>query len=512
MLSFLGFILFLTAIALAGLMLYQHWTGSHPLFSLRNISLVGFMGYQLTSAGTAMLRQDYSVFAIRDPEGAGLEFTAMALAFLVIFLVAYEIGFPAKQAAARTPMTRLNMGGSSLLLLAFALTIGAGVLRFGVLIPYIGIIAGWVGIGFGSVATGIVAWVWSRAWYNPVLFVTAGIVTLVNTGIAISGQFGRRQLAAIGLAFVWGAFYGRLRFQPMIVMLQTFAIVAAPAVVALALFTSVRGKGAGEVGAVEQFKMMAQGSVKEGLIDLLGGQGTGPTAMWTIENYPERFNGGPYQTITYTFTHNIPRALWEGKPEPLSKDIATNADVKGVAQENITIPPGIVGYAAAEGGLPALAAYAIFFAVILRYFDELVRRNPYTPLVVLPIACQLGQIIGLFRGDPALFINIYIYSFVGCYFTCTYLGKAIEARAAARGGVFEQATAEQDEMQRDLLTSLEEGDAGQRAPDDFDPDWLSSPRASAPEGDASGEADGGAQEEGAPEGDAPRKPIDDQWW
>jgi hypothetical protein len=295
-------------------------------------------------------------------------------------------------------------------------------------------------------------------------------------------------------------------------MLQTLAIVAAPAVIALALFTSVRGKGAADVGAVGQFQAMAQGSVKEGLLDLLSGQGTGPTAMWTIENYPERFQGGPFQTITYTFTHNIPRAIWEGKPEPLSKEIAANADVEGVDQGKITIPPGIVGYAAAEGGLIALLAYAAFFATILRYFDELVRRNPYTPLVVLPVACQLGQIIGLFRGDPSLFINVYVYSFVGCYFTCIYLGKAIEARAAARGGggALSEATAEVDAEQLDLLTSMQDDGEPAAARDDFDPDWLSRPHAERVEPTVDVET---AQDSGTPEDeDAPRKSTDDQWW
>ena len=133
--------------------------------------------------------------------------------------------------------------------------------------------------------------------------------------------------------------------------------------------------------------------------------------MWALEQYPRYLEPKPLFSLRYMTMYFVPRQLWLDKPLPLSTDIANLARLKGVDRDNITIPPGVIGYAAAEGGLYALVIYALFFGQFTRFFDELVRQNPNNPFIILPTGCVLGQFLGLARGDIGSFTPIIIISF-----------------------------------------------------------------------------------------------------
>lgn len=125
----------------------------------------------------------------------------------------------------------------------------------------------------------------------------------------------------------------------------------------------------------------------------------------------------------------IPSAMWENKPAPLSKDIARLARIRGVNRDLITIPPGVVGYAAAEGGFYALIIYAIFFGQFTRFFDDLVQLNIGNPYIILPVGCATGHFLGMARGDIAIFANLALVSFVS-----TWLIMVISSLAFGRSG------------------------------------------------------------------------------
>src|SRR5690606_430190 len=137
----------------------------------------------------------------------------------------------------------------------------------------------------------------------------------------------------------------------------------------------------------------------------------GPAALWMVEKFPREVRYEHLFTFRYMAYWFVPRMLWEDKPEPLSTKVAHLAKLRGVNRDAITIPPGVVGYAAAEGGFYALVLYALFFGQFTRFFDELITLNPHNPFIILPVGCATGQFLGLARGEIAIFTNLAIVGF-----------------------------------------------------------------------------------------------------
>lgn len=413
-----------------GLMIYQHFKGTHPLLSVRNFALVGLVVFQSGSGATHLYLMDFGVYPISDPARSGLIFSVMLTIFLAVFLLSYRVGWPAKHMAKLLPRTRFTPSSGSLLVMAVLFTGVGSVLR--VLegqSAIAGIIAALgLSLGAGAMACGLVGWVWGKSILNPVLMSIAGGVFLFNAVVSMIGGFGRRPLVAYGAALLWGLFYSRLRYMRPMAMMRFLALAAIPPVIMVALFTAARSSGERDRSVGQQISAMSQGNLKSGLQLLAGGQSTAASAMFVIERYPEQYQGTFLHSFYMVFLHPVPRVIWEDKPIPISTVIAKQANVQGVQQDALTLPPGIIGYARAEGGWFALFFYGVFFGLFMRFFDELVSRNPYTPMIVLPVGIQLGQILGLFRGEPSLFGSTYWITVLMFYVALVILSKMFEGR------------------------------------------------------------------------------------
>ena len=151
--------------------------------------------------------------------------------------------------------------------------------------------------------------------------------------------------------------------------------------------------------------IQTSGDITTGVAKLFDGQATGPASLWLIENFPENYEYRHLFTLKYFFALNVPRAIWPGKPEPQSVLIANQANIQRVQQDRIKLSCGIVGVAAAEGGWYAIIVYAIWLGLFVRIFDEIVRHQPTSPFIVLPVGAALGQVLGLARGDTSAFAN-----------------------------------------------------------------------------------------------------------
>lgn len=457
-----GFILILTAIALAVVMLYQHSRGTVELLSLRNFAIVGFMLFQLSSGATALFMERNNRYALYDWNSAGLTFTFFAVTFAVFFLLFYQWGPIAKTAARFTPTTQNIPSDGLLFSLAIFLTIAAVIFRFTVAIPYVGIITGKVAIAFAAIAVGIAGWLWAPRLYNPALAMFAGIIGVANLAAVSVGAFGRRNLVALAACFLWGMFYARFRYEQLKWVIVAVAVFSVPGVLTLAAWTSVRQSGE-RPGLQEQITgLVFRSDIKAGLLDLAYGQNTGPTSLWLIENYPERYEYRHLMVVRYFLSYPVPRAWWPEKPYPLSNYIASQASIEGVRQDVLKIGPGIVGHAAAEGGLYALIVYAFVGALFLRYFDEIVRLNPHSPFVVLPIGSALGQVVGLARGETSAFAFNYVIGVVGAYASLIILARMFDAMGWGRQPAFWEHDAHDEGEYEDY------GDGGQ----DEDPERL----------------------------------------
>ena len=294
----------------------------------------------------------------------------------------------------------------------------------------IGIVSNFLAVGFAAISAGMVGWVWGRRLFNPMMAVVGVLIVMMDVGVAIVAHFGRRPVVAVMAALLWGFYFTNWRYLKFRAMLSRVILIAALGVVVVAMFTAIRGRE--RMGAATVAQKMAGADVKRGLGLLGAGQQIGAASLWAIENYPEKFEYRHLMTLQYLFLNNVPRMWWPEKPKPLSSFIATQARIRYVRQEKITMPAGIIGYAAAEGGWYAVVVYAIFFGLFLRFFDELLLKNPFSPFAVLPVGCTIGQVVGLPRGDPSLFANNMIITFIGTWLLMTAMSKLLEMSAVSQ--------------------------------------------------------------------------------
>jgi len=421
-----AFYLVFLSFATVGFVVVRYLRGKDELLSLRNFFLAGFVIFQLSSGVEPMLEQFSGRYSLMDWDGTSLIYCLMATGFLVSFLVFYSWGLGAGTAAKLVPTTRAAPGLPTLILLAVVLTFLSAVFRFSVNVPLVSTLAGKAGPSFAAIASGLVAWLWAKRLFNPVMAAVAIAIILANLGIQISGAFGRRSIVAIGGCVLWGMYYSHWRDLPRLGVLTRLGLAAAPPVIVLAAFTSVRSAQE-RPSLTEQIQSLAsQSSIRDGLRDLASGQGTVPVSMWLIENYPERFEHIHLLGLKYFFYYPIPRMWWSEKPVPLSTMIADKADLEGVSQDVLKIGPGVVGHAAAEGGWYVVIVYGAAFAFLLKFFDSIALRRVDNPFVVLPIGSALGQVVGMPRGEISAFAMNYVLGVVLAYISIIAVAKALE--------------------------------------------------------------------------------------
>lgn len=403
------------------MMIWQYLRRKHDLMSLRNFFLAGFIVFQTSSTAMVLLGYEHPQYRLVNVPTLGLEFCALATLVLALFLISYHKGWGVRRLASRLPVVTMAPHDTVLIATACALTVLAFVLRFGVRVPMIGLASGLAGAGCAAIACGLAGWVVARrAWNFPLYFVLFTILA-ANLANVLWGAFGRRPLVAMIMAALWGMYYSRWRFLPARYTLIRVGVLTLAAVLLVALYSSVRSSYEHDRSAAEHLNQVVQkGNVSSGMMLLLTGQNTGSGSLWLIQAYPEQFEYRPLMTLRYMFMYPIPRDLWPGKPTALCFLIPAQANFEGVPIGRMTIGPGIVGSAAAEGGWYAAIIYAVFFGLMMRFFDEFTSLYPYSPFVVLLVAADIGQIIGLPRGETGSFAAVYLLTVAGAWL-CTYL-------------------------------------------------------------------------------------------
>lgn len=415
------------AVFLVGFMLWQYATQRRDLLNVRNIAIVGFILFQLTSAAIPAWSGRNPIYRLSDWDGTSFKYAAMATVFCAVFLFCYEKGWLSKKLAARLPTTRAVPTLGTVLSLAVLMTVLSIGLRFGLRIPYIGILANNAGLAFAAIAGGLVGWAWAPRLFNPAIAFAAILILGANLVVTLYGAFGRRELVGVGVCFLFGAYYSHLRYLRPSTVIARVLVLAIPPLLFIAAFTSVRGsKGEGrELGAAVS-AMRTQSDVKTGLLRLFDGQNVGAGSMWLLENYPDRYEHRHLMTISYFFVNPVPRAWWPEKPQPLSAQMAEKVRMKDVDTSILNIGPGILGHAASEGGWYALLIYAVIGGLFLRFFDEIIALGAITPFVVLPFGSVTGHILGMPRGETSLFTFQTILGIVSTYIVLLLISRVVE--------------------------------------------------------------------------------------
>lgn len=423
--------LFLLALAIVLKMAWDHYRGRVELLSIRNLALVGLIIFQVTSAALRLWQDRFDPFLVADPAAVGIQFAFWATVFTILTFAAYRWGFLAKGLARRVPVATAVPTEPTMLLMALVLVLMGGVMRLGVAIPLVAILADFLGTGFCAMAAGLVGWVWGKRLLNPAMIIYGLLILAIGTAAVVYGAFGRRGIVAIGGALLWGMYYANWRHMAPGKMWMRLAVVASAPLVFIALYTDARSAGEHDRTTTQHLQAMRGANVLRGFALLLDGQNTGAETLWLMENYPDRFEQRPLFTLWYAVGVTVPRMIWSDKPEALSNSVARDARLRKINRDRVKLSPGILGSAAAEGGWYAYIIYGIAFGLFLRFFDEIVRLAPWSPFAVLPVASSLGQVLGLARGETSVFANTYVITVAGCWITMLLVGRFV---AVLRGG------------------------------------------------------------------------------
>lgn len=385
----------------------QYIRGKHDLLSFRNLFLVGFVLHQCHSPADTLYNDNWWTFRVENKDSVGLECAILTTIFFVVFVICYHWGLGAKGLASKIKLPSYDPSPGQLLWFAAVLMGLAALLRAAMyVLPFVlAILSYRTAVGLCAVSCGLVGWAVGRKMWNPAFLIFGGGTVLINLAIASLG-FSRRPLVAVFAAIVWGFYYSYWRYQrPSRVMAKLAAVSIVPIIV-VAMFSSIResGKADRSVGHIVE-RMLTKSDVLHGLQMLTSGDAVGPSELWVMENIPERFAPRHLFSLRFFFMLNIPRAIWPEKPITLGNHLAAMARIEGLDLKTHSFALGVVGYAAGEGGLYALVIYAFVLAIFLRFFDQVVRAHILNPFLVVPMAADMGQLIGLARGDVALFAH-----------------------------------------------------------------------------------------------------------
>lgn len=407
---------------------HDHTTGEVELVSMRNVAVLGFILFQCTSATLSLWYKNYEPYYLSSPAWTALEYAGMTTLFLPIFFWSYRKGWIVTGLARRLPTTNYVPSDAGMLAMAVIVTLIAGGMRvFGAHTYLIGYVARDVAVGLAAVAAGLAGWVWAKRLANPAIGAIALGILLANMVVVMYGEFGRRTLVTVGAGMLVGMYYSYLRYLPLGMVVKRLALVGVVPFLIIAAFTSVRDSATHDRSSQEHIvAMMTGGSIGTGIVDLLAGQGCAAGSMWLIESHPEDYPHRHMFTPLFFIVYPVPRMLWEDKPNSIGQQMPTMARMQNVQRNELNIGPGIIGTAGCEGGWYAIVVYAVLGGLFLRFFDEAIRLNPYSPFVVLATMSALGQILGLARGETSSFAALTVITVGGAYFIMLMLGRLLE--------------------------------------------------------------------------------------
>ncbi|MGI9429991.1 MAG: hypothetical protein ACR2NM_15120 [Bythopirellula sp.] len=429
------FLFYLLGAVCAIMVLVQGFSRKVELFSVRNLYLAGFVVYHVVGPAKALSTGHFFGFRVVSPEATGRVLLLYVWVYFLVYLFSYHRIKIVRWFAAKLSAIPSEGADSMLMMMAIGLVaVGLPMRLFGHQIPVVGNVLVNISLAMAAMACALSGWVWSQRKFNMVVLSFTLAILAGSIAISVFAIFGRRPLIGVLFGFAWGAYYRWARFvAPGKLILYMIPLMAAATLVVSA-FTAVRGQTSkGYTTDVRSvLRAMTQADVKKGSESVVSGQACSGAMLWAIEQYPRHIKPKPLFSLRYMAMFFVPRQLWANKPTPLSTEIADLAKLHGVRRDKITLPPAVVGYAAAEGGFYALILYALFFGQFTRFSDEVVRQNPLNPFIVLPCGCVTGQFLGLARGDIGSFTAIIIISFVATM-AVMFMAKLVFGRRAASG-------------------------------------------------------------------------------
>lgn len=335
-----------------------------------------------------------------------VRFVLGALAFYVpAVLTYYYFGLPRKLAA-----RHLRAWGSYSTPVLVFLAIICLVLVMGYLfVPNVQFLGQFmVFFGINASALGIVFLLkcWQRRPFNVILLLLA-CVPFVGAAILSNIGYGRREFVAVLLTLPLCMYWWRWRYASpgsTVIKLSAFGLVGLVALAGISVTRGMRvdsSKSLTQV-AVEKLRAIPSSFKPSAVSDSVLGGDTTDASLACIRYYSHMAEPQPFYTLYFIGVHPVPRAWWPDKPEALGKTLPN--DLGLFFGSDFSIGPGIVGHGYHEGGIFFLIFYGVLLGTLFRFFDGVLVRESDNPYVIGTFCAISGHVLGLSRGDLALFI------------------------------------------------------------------------------------------------------------
>lgn len=411
-----GYLLILLGIAMIWIVLRDARRGTTDLLSIRTVLFVSFGVFQISSAAIPIFFKEYADYPLQHPARTAWIYAISAIFFIGLFQLTYASGIGVKRLAWRTPGVDRSPNTFSLLVLSL-LILGIGILfkKVFIYIPVFGPLSDLIGGAQLAVAVGLATWAWAPRLLNPVIAAWAGSIILVALIVSVLGTYGRRDLVSVMAAAGWAMYHGWWKHGGFSFAIKRLAVVGLAGAVLLAAWSSVRGARAQTTAdVVRSLASSRTSAVRSGLYDMASGQLAGNISLWVIETHPDPF---PYKTlhsIWYGSTLIVPRQFYPDKPVALGIQIPKQARLRGRG-EGFSVGAGLIGHMYNDNPWIALWLYPVVLGLAVRYLDEAMISRPHSPFIILPVGAALGEVLGLARGELALFAFNVVISTIAAY-------------------------------------------------------------------------------------------------
>lgn len=270
-------------------------------------------------------------------------------------------------------------------------------------IPVVGQLLSQFALVVPGLALAIMTIVWYRDRTNIVLLGLLIGFAFIAIGAAIGAGISRRYLMSslsavpIALYWVW------LRYKPTATILTVIVVAIASTVPVVAGFTAIRfSLQDEEVSAVQRAQRILQAlpeAIKKGgSSEGFSGQDSVECALCVIQllnDGSKQMEVTPLHSMQFIISNPIPRTFWPDKPSSIGARLVYDFGLRGTSA-NLGL--NVVGQCYYDGGLWVHVLYGIIMGAFLRYFDELLIRQPGNPLLVGGLVAMSAQIIGWPRG------------------------------------------------------------------------------------------------------------------
>lgn len=404
------------------------------LVCLRSVFLCGMAYYQYYAFMVPMWTDNFGPYGINDaPRVAGI-FIILSTLFMVSFFLVYEKVYAKLSMSVKRPMFYGQTSAIFFLLVALLLAGLSFMLRFSGYIPVFGPLFNHGCIAAAAAAAAVVVHVGTRHYTNPFVIIPGALIIGLSLLNGLLTSFGRRPLAGVVGAVMWGLYFGFNAQGKRKVAWTLIGPSFVLGLIALTAFSGIRGErdvqGAERINAITSYISLEQ------MLAPFAAPDTGMATAFIIDSRPDDIAPQPFFAGKYFFYHLIPRVMFEDKPDPLSIRIPIENNTRGVAQGSHTVGPGIIGHAASDGGWYTAIIYGILMGIVLAIFDSLLAVSHTSPMGAAIYGSTLGQVFALARGETSIFLGITVISIIFLFLALFPLEKLIrQANAPRQPGV-----------------------------------------------------------------------------